>query len=152
MIAIASAAMALVAAASAQEPAGRQAYPVGYGTKAVDAHRDPWLVVTDATVAPLLLPKQRRVHRTRRVSVDYDADGVPDVAWMVFNRTQIGVLVRYGVSGRVILAYRSDGRWSDQSLHRIGRRAIGIEFPESTVVTLSSESGRPMVYFAAEGG
>ena len=131
---------------------GMLAYPVGYGIRSVDFHVDPWIAVTDATVAPVLTPTQRRVHRSRSIAVDYDADGVPDVAWMVRNRTQMGVLVRLGASGRTVLSYLADGRWSDQQLYRAGRRAIEIEFPESAAVVLSSESGRPMVYYQDEGG
>ena len=129
---------------------GMRAFPVGAGTKAVDERRNPWVAVTDATVGPLLTPTQRRIHRRRRVVVDYDADGVPDVAWMVRNRKQMGVLVRLGASGRILLAYRANGKWSDQQLYRAGRRAIEIEFPEAAAVLLSSESGQPMVYYSSE--
>ena len=64
----------------------------------------------------------------------------------------MGVIVRLGASGRTVLAYLADGRWSDQRLYKIGRRVIGIEFPESTIVALSSESGGPLIYYRDEGG
>jgi hypothetical protein len=130
---------------------GMLAYPVGFGTRHVDVRVDPWVTVTDTTVAPLLTPSQRHLHRVRR-AVDYDTDGALDTAWMVANRSQMGVLVRLGASGRTILAYRANGRWSDRQLYPAGRRAIEIDFPESTTVVLSSESGRPMVYYQNEGG
>ena len=145
LVAVAAVAVASMSHAGRSDAKG---YAVGYGTTPVDPRVDPWIEVTDATVRPLLTPTQRREHRTHRVTIDYDADGLPDQAVMVRNRSQMGVLVTLGRSGRSILAYRAQGQWSDQGLRRIGTRSIGIEFPESNLVVLSSESGRPMVYFS----
>ena len=141
-------------AASGRRPVtdGMRGWPVGCGIRSVDAHRNPWVAIDDPTVAQLLTPTQRRVHRARRIAVDYDGDGVADVAWMVRNSTRMGVLVRLGASGRTVLAYCADGEWSDQQLYRVGRRAIEIEFPESTAILLSSESGKPLVYYSEEDG
>lgn len=130
---------------------GMTAARVGYDTKAVDPRRDPWVVVTHAMVAPSLARNDRAKSFRRRVSVDYDADGVMDSAYMVRNRTQMGVLVRLGRSGRTVLAFRARDMWSDQSLSRWDNRTVRILFPESTFVLLSSESGRPMVYYLNEG-
>lgn len=153
LVAIVSGAMALIGATTPAPSIldGMRPYPVGFGTKATDERRDPWVAVSDATVAPLLTSAQRHIRRVHRISIDYDGDGVADVAWMVRNRTQMGVLVRLGGSGELVLVYRADGRWSDQRLYRIDGRTIGIEFPESTIVALSARSGRPMVYYSAEG-
>lgn len=154
IVAVSLIAMPAALAAAPGSPASAAetlAYPVGYGTKPIDPRTDPWRPVSDATVRPLLTPKQRRARHAHRVVVDYDGDGIADAAWMVTNSRQMGVLVRLGGSGRVLLAYRADGRWSDQSLFRTRGGAIGIEFPESTVVELSAPGGVPSVYYLDEG-
>ena len=140
-------------AASTHQPLtdGMRGWPVRCGSRAVDASHDPWVAVDDAAVSHLLTPAQRRVRRARRIVVDYNADGIADVAWMVRNSMQMGVLVRLGASGRIVLAYCAHGEWGDQQLYRVGQRTIEIEFPESTAIVLSSASGRPMVYFSREG-
>lgn len=131
---------------------GTKPFPVGYDTKAVDPVRDPWRPLTKAENDRRLPSGSRKKSRRVSITVDYNADGIPDTATMMVNRSQIGVVVRFGGGKGTVLAYRARGPWRDQYLDRAGKRVVSVVFPESTIVHLSSESGLPMVYYSDDGG
>lgn len=82
--------------------------------------------------------------------VDYDADGVPDVARLVWNGRHVAVRVTSGRTGRTTVAWLIDSRKGlapDVHLRRQGRHSIGVLFPESTEVILFREGGRPMATY-----
>jgi hypothetical protein len=86
----------------------------------------------------------------RPLRVDYDRDGVMDVARMVNNGRQTAVLVTSGRTGRVRTAWLiddRDGLGPDAYLEKGRRGSIVVIFPESTMVTLFLQDARPMATY-----
>ena len=127
------------------------------GIKAYTPNRDlkpkgaaGWKPVTPQEVASAIPDAGRK--RTYAVSapVDYNGDGIRDLAYLATNGTQGAVIVKLGGGKGDIVAFRASRPWrSGQELVATGRR-IGLVFPESSVVVLTSEGGKPAVYYPFE--
>jgi len=86
----------------------------------------------------------------RPLRVDYDRDGVMDVARMVGNGRQSAVMVTSGRTGRVRTAWLiddRDGLAPDAFMKSGPRGSIIVVFPESTMVTLFLRDGKPMATY-----
>jgi len=117
----------------------------------VDAAKDPWTPMTVARMAAAAAPGEAKKTYSLSAQVDWNGDGVADVAYLATNRTQMAVLVRLGGNKGTAVAYRSTGSWgAGEELVAAGKRRLILNVPESTTVVLSAESGRPMAYFTGD--
>lgn len=140
-----------VKAFSGKAPLTFKAWPVGYQVPVVDEKKDPWVAMSSAQMAATQIPTERKRSYGVSAQLDYNADGIMDLAYMANNRTQGAVLVRLGGNKGTVVAFRARKRWAGgQEIAAAGRRIV-LSFPESSVVILSAESGKPAVYYFPEG-
>lgn len=112
---------------------------------------DPLLPMTVAKMAATLPPGEARKFYSLTTRVDYNGDGIEDVAYMAENSTQIAVVVQLGGNKGKVNAYQANGQWGGGAeIVPAGKRRILVNFPESSVVVLSAESGKPAAYFYGE--
>lgn len=81
-----------------------------------------------------------------QAKVDYDGDGVPDMATMVQNKDQIGVMVERGSGRGSLLVYRAHGSWGRAEMVAAGRRRLLIGGDGLPSLVLSGESGETLAY------
>jgi hypothetical protein len=161
IIALAAAASAMASPALAQNAASRtaagigdarmtaKAWPVGYQIKTVDAARSPWKPMSSADMARTQLAPKKAYATS--VKLDYNRDGVMDMAYLANNGSQGAVIVALGGGKGQVVAFKADEQWAGgQELAVAGRSRIVLAFPESTAVVLSSESGKPSVYYIGD--
>jgi hypothetical protein len=123
-----------------------KAWPVGYRMPA--AAKTPWRPVTSQEMA-----QAQGDRRTYKLStqVDYNGDGTPDTAYIATNGTEGAVVVQLGGNKGTVVAFRSPQQLlGGQELASAGRRRIALNFPESSVVVLTAESGKPSVYYLGD--
>ena len=123
-----------------QEEDGPQTVAAIVSTKPANANGTGWKP-TGAYAG-----KGRRVPAT--IAVDYDGDGQADRAVLVADGRHTAVIVTSGRTGRKRFAWLIDGKVAyDVRLERSGAHGITIVFPESTVIDLFDEGGRPMATY-----
>jgi len=123
-----------------------KAWPVGYKQPAVA--KTPWRPVTSQEMA-----QSQNTKRAYKLSaqVDYNGDNVADTAYLATNGTQGAVVVQLGGGKGTVVAFRSpEPMLGGQELAAAGRRRIALNFPESSVVVLSAETGKPAVYYIGD--
>lgn len=82
------------------------------------------------------------------ISVDYDRDGRTDTATLVADGRHTAVIVTSGRTGMRRFAWLIDGKVGyDARLQRSGVHGITIVFPESTMIDLFDQDGRPMATY-----
>ena len=161
---IAALAMAITAPALAQNSADSiakamatgnlnlKAWPVGVDVPIVDQAKDPWIAMSSSQMAATQPASERKKAYGVSAQLDYNADGVMDIAYMANNKTQAAVLVRLGNNKGTVVAFRAKKRWAGGQEIAAGGRRIFLSYPESSVVILSAESGHPAVYYVDDGG
>lgn len=111
-----------------------------------------WRPVTQATMqAGTDYPKIRGYAYAVEATVDYDGDGVPDVARLVDNGREGGVLVTFGDPRRKpMLVFRSDRRFGNgEGLFAAGRRLV-VNIPEARQHVLYLQGSVPSVFTIGE--
>jgi hypothetical protein len=109
-----------------------------------------WRPVTSQEMAAALPEGGRKRSYAVSTRVDYNGDGIPDMAYLATNGKQGAVVVKLGGGKGDVLAFRASRPWAGgQELVAAGRR-IGLIFPETSVVLLTSEGGKPSVYYPFE--
>lgn len=132
-------------------PLGLKAWPVGYNVPVANEKSDPWVAMSSAQMAATQPAEAGKKAYGVSAQLDYNGDGIMDIAFMANNRTQGAVIVRLGGNKGTVVAFRAKKRWAGgQEIAAAGRRIV-LSFPESSIVILSSESGKPAVYFLPEG-
>lgn len=117
----------------------------------VDAAKDPWQPMTWQRMAAAAAPGTARKSYSLSAAVDWNGDGVTDIAYLASNRTQIAVIVRLGANKGTAIAFRAPGAWgAGEELVAAGKRRLILNVPESAVAVLSAESGKPLAYFAGD--
>lgn len=104
--------------------------------------RNPWRGAGTMTVG-----KGRRT--APALKVDYDRDGIVDTARLVQSRVHAAVLLTSGKTGRTrpIWLTNSKGLGSDVNIQKGDNGHIEIIFPESTVIFLFDDHGKPMATY-----
>lgn len=119
--------------------------------RAVDAAKDPWKPLTWQQMAAAEAPGEAKKSYSLSAQVDWNGDGIMDIAYMATNSTQAAVLVRLGGGKGVAVAFRMEGVWaSGEEIVAAGKRRLILNVPESTVAILTAESGRPLAYFSGD--
>jgi len=117
----------------------------------VDPAKDPWQPMSSQRMAAAAAPGTAKKSYSLSASVDWNGDGVTDIAYLASNRTQIAVIVRLGANNGTAIAFRTPGAWgAGEELVAAGRRRLILNTPESTVAILSAESGKPIAYFSGD--
>ena len=110
--------------------------------------KEAWSPMTAAAMSATLPRNKARTSYSLSTPIDYNADGTPDLAYMATSGPQIAIIVQLGGGKGRVVAYRAQGQWGGGAeIAAAGSRRILVSFPESSVVVLSSESGRPAAYF-----
>lgn len=125
-----------------------KAWPAAYEVANVDAKRDPWKPVTPQQMAQATNTRQAyQVSAT----VDYNGDGVPDRAYIANNSKQGAVIVELGGGKGSVVAYKTnDQLLGGQEIAAAGKRRLVLQFPESSVMVLTSEGGKPQVFYIGD--
>lgn len=132
-------------------PLGIKAWPVGYNVPVVNPKADPWIAMSSAQMAATQFGADAKRPYGVSAQLDYNGDGIMDSAFLANNRSQGAVIVRLGGGKGDVVAFRARKRWAGgQEIAAAGRRIV-LSYPESSVVILSAESGRPAVYYVPEG-
>lgn len=130
---------------------GVKAYTPNRDVKPADTAKDPWRAVSSQQMAQEQVGDARKKAYAVSTQVDYNGDGIADTAYIANNSKQGAVIVRLGGNKGQVVAFRSSSPFgSGQELVTGGKRRIGLIFPESSVVVLSSEGGKPAVYYPFE--
>lgn len=125
-----------------------KAWPAAYQVAAVDAKSDPWKPVTSQQMAQVT--RSRQAYQTA-VSVDYNGDGVADRAYIANNSKQGAVIVELGGGKGTVVAYKTNDKlMGGQELAPAGKRRLVLQFPESSVMVLTSEGGKPQVFYIGD--
>ena len=125
-----------------------KAWPVGFKVASVNAKADPWKPVTQMEM--IAMSGARRTYQLA-TAVDYNADGIVDRAYIANNSRQGAVLVQLGGNKGTVIAYKANNKLlGGQEIAAAGKRRLVLQFPESNVLVLSSESGRPSVYYIGD--
>jgi len=126
-----------------------KAWPVGHKVPVLDAKKDPWRPVTAQEMTQAAGPKKGGYKMSAQV--DYNGDGVTDTAYIARNSRQSAVLVQLGGGKGTVVAFRGNNPLlGGNELAAAGKRRIALNFPESSVVVLTAESGKPAVYYIGE--
>ncbi|MFZ3482115.1 hypothetical protein [Sphingomonas sp. 3-13AW] len=86
----------------------------------------------------------------RTLKVDYDQDGVLDVAQLMTNGRHAAVRVTSGKTGKTSNAWLIDNRNGlapDVHIAKAGKHSIKVVFPESTEIHLFRDAGKPMATY-----
>jgi hypothetical protein len=130
---------------------GVRAYTPNRDVKPADTARDPWRPVTSQQMAQEQVGDARKKTYSVSTKVDYNGDGIPDTAYIANNSRQGAVIVQLGGNKGQVVAFRSSSPFgSGQEIVAGGKRRIGLVYPESSVVVLTSEGGKPAVYYPFE--
>lgn len=126
-----------------------KAWPAAYQVASVNAKADPWKPVSAQQMAQAT-GNTRKAYQTA-VAVDYNGDGVPDRAYIANNSKQGAVIVELGGGKGTVVAYKVDQQLlGGQELAAAGKRRLVVNFPESSVMLLTSEGGKPAVYYLGD--
>lgn len=137
--------MEQVAADIGSKPLSKRTQPVGRGVANIDPRKDSWKPVTPAQVAAAT--QERRQFKTVAY-VDYNGDGVMDKAYLAYNSRQGAVLVDLGGGKGTVVAYKADKPLIyGEQIYPASKRRIMLEFPESQLVLLTQETGKPTVSY-----
>lgn len=118
---------------------------------AVNEAKDPFKPVGYQQMASTMAAGEAAKYYSLSTKVDYDGDGVQDVVYMAQNSAQVAVVVQLGNGKGKVFAYRAKGQWGGgNEIMAAGKRRILINYPGSSIVVLSAESGRPAAYFYGE--
>ena len=109
---------------------------------------NPWKPVTQQQMAET---SGERRNFQMAIQVDYNGDGIPDRAYMANNSQQGAVIVELGGNKGRVIAFKGIGPFkTGQELIAAGKRRIVLQFPESSHVVLTSEGGKPAVYYLGD--
>lgn len=125
-----------------------KAWPVGYKVSTVDARKDPWVPVNAQQMAATV--GEKRPFQVT-ATVDYNGDGIKDIAYIANNSKQGAVIVQLGGGKGVTIAFKADEKLlGGQEIAAAGNRRLVMLFPESSVVIMTSERGKPENYYIGE--
>ena len=112
-----------------------------------------WTPVTLAYMNSTVAPNERVRTLSLSARVDWNGDGVPDVAYMANGQDEMAVIVQLGGNKGRVFAMRWPGQWGGrQEIVAAGKRRIIVNMPEADRFTLSAESGKPLSYHSKQGG
>lgn len=125
-------------------------YPVGFNVPNVDAAKSPWVAISSKQAGEGLPESERKRAYSVSANLDWNGDGILDQAFMARNASQIAVMVRLGGNKGQVVAYKAEGQWGGgEEIISAGRRII-VNFPESSMVILTAESGQPTVRYVGD--
>lgn len=113
------------------------------------AGRDPWRPVTQAMMsANVDYPKIRGYVYAIEATVDFDGDNIPDVARLVNNSREGGVIVTFGDKRKQpMVVFRSNRLFgSGEGLFAAGRNRLVVNIPEARQHVLYLQDGAPKVH------
>ena len=123
-----------------------KAWPVGYQQPAIA--KTPWRPVTSQEMAAA--QRDKRAYKLS-AQVDYNGDNVVDTAYLATNGKQGAVVVQLGGGKGTVVAFRTaEPMLGGEELAPAGKRRIVVNFPESSMVVLSAETGKPAVYYIGD--
>jgi hypothetical protein len=111
--------------------------------------RDAWRPVTQQTMlSGTDYPKIRGYAYAVETPVDFDGDGVMDVARMVNSANEGAVIVTFGDKRKQpMIVFRSDRRFGNgEGLFAAGRNRLLVNIPEARQHLLFLQGGTPKVY------